>query len=106
MKKTRYLAFVLIVIVVILCTGCGSAETPAPTEAVAPEEAVEVVHEGKGLVASKCITCHTLGVVENKRYDRDGWQSIIEQMILTGAQLDEAQKELVIDYLAINFPKE
>jgi mono/diheme cytochrome c family protein len=101
MKKTQYLAIVLIVIGLILIAGCGPAETPAPSVTEVPE-----VHPGQKIVANSCITCHTLGVVENKRFDSEGWKKTVEQMVLNGAQLDAEQQQLAIEYLAINFPKE
>ncbi|MCJ7625451.1 MAG: hypothetical protein MUO76_18280 [Anaerolineaceae bacterium] len=98
MKQTQYFAIVLIVIVIILSSGCGETATPSAT--ATPE-----VDQGQQLVASRCTVCHTLGTVETKKADRDGWQATVERMIGKGAQLNATEQELVIDYLALNFPK-
>jgi cytochrome c5 len=98
MKHIQYFAIVLIVIVIILSAGCG--ETPTPSATATPE-----VDQGQKLVASRCTVCHTLGTVESKQSDREGWQAVVERMVLKGASLNATEQELVIDYLALNFPK-
>ena len=79
--------------------GCGPAATPEPTPT--PE-----VHKGKAIVANRCIGCHEIGRVTNAKYDREGWQMTVDRMVLSGAELSDEQTELVVDYLALTYPKE
>jgi mono/diheme cytochrome c family protein len=97
--KTRTLLLILICMSILTAVGCGPAATPAPTST--PE-----VHEGKAIVAVRCIGCHEIGRVNNAKYDREGWQRTVDRMKLSGAQLTDEQTELVVDYLALTFPKE
>jgi len=53
-----------------------------------------------------CCTHGCESVSRNAAFDRQGWQLIVDRMVLTGAQLSEEQRELVVDYLASSYPKE
>ena len=97
--KIRSLILILICMSILAAVGCGPAATPEPTPT--PE-----VHKGKAIVAVRCIGCHEIGRVNNAKYDREGWQMTVDRMVLTGAQLTDEQKELVVDYLALTYPKE
>jgi mono/diheme cytochrome c family protein len=58
---------------------------------------------GKPLVAERCAVCHEPDIVASQRMDRDGWARVLETMIGRGAQLDERERNTVLDYLAKNF---
>ena len=60
----------------------------------------------KALVEERCTQCHDLQTVTGAAKSRDGWQSTVERMIGKGAQLNDAEKAVVIDYLAEEFKKE
>lgn len=97
--KIRLVLVLLVFVLVLTAVGCGSPATPEPT--LAP-----TVHPGKALVSSKCIGCHDLNRVENAKHDREGWELTVNRMVLSGAQLNESQAELVTDYLALTYPGE
>ncbi len=97
--KVQIGLLLLVGILVLTSVSCGPAATPEPTPT--PE-----VHKGKAIVTTRCVGCHEIGRVQNAKYDRDGWQMTIDRMVLTGAQLTDEQKELVVDYLALTYPKE
>ena len=97
--KIQTLILILISMSILAAVGCGPAATPEPTPT--PE-----VHMGKAIVATRCIGCHEIGRVNNAKYDRDGWQMAVDRMVLSGAQLTDEQMELVVDYLALTYPKE
>ncbi len=35
-----------------------------------------------------------------------GWQIVVERMVMAGAQLNKEQQAYVIDYLAVKYPKD
>jgi len=97
--KVQIGLLLLVGILILTAVSCGPAATPEPTPT--PE-----VHKGKAIVATRCVGCHEIGRVNNAKYDRDGWQKTVDRMVLSGAQLTDEQKELVVDYLALTYPKE
>lgn len=50
-----------------------------------------------------CTQCHGLHAVETIRDGRAGWADTVQDMVITGAQLNSEEMELVIDYLAERF---
>jgi cytochrome c5 len=61
--------------------------------------------EGKGaiVVREKCLTCHEADLIIMQRLSRQGWTREVEKMIRWGAIVPETEKELLVDYLALNF---
>lgn len=104
-------------VVVLALAGCGpkekvadAAEPPGeppasiaePYEAEAePPAAAEA--PGKVLLEARCTVCHNLERVQKKKADRAGWEKIVDEMIGTGAKLDDAEKDMVLDYLVENY---
>ena len=80
------------------------AETPAETEAPPTEEAPAML-DGKSLVEERCTMCHDLGRVERAKKTEEEWKATVERMVGKGAQLNEAEQELVIKYLTETYPK-
>ena len=126
--KQRFVLFTL-VIASLIATQCGgtppATEAPAvteapateaptatevpptevpPTEAPATEEAPAAL-EGKSLLEERCTQCHGLGGVERAKKTEEEWKATVERMVGKGAQLDEAEQELLIQYLAETYPK-
>jgi mono/diheme cytochrome c family protein len=99
------LVLFIMVIIILAVAGCGTANEPADTAPETEAEEVEV-HEGQALVEKKCVGCHGLDRLDNANYDKDGWTFSVDQMIINGTQLNDEERELVIDYLAIAYPKE
>ncbi len=55
--------------------------------------------EGQRLYRATCTQCHGLAPIEVTTNGRDGWKRTVQKMVVTGAQLDVDEMELVIDYL-------
>jgi cytochrome c5 len=51
------------------------------------------------LYEAACTQCHSLAPIEKTRNGRTGWEDTVHKMVITGAQLDVEEIELVIDYL-------
>jgi cytochrome c5 len=77
----------------LVLAACGAADEP-PADL-----------DGKALVEERCTQCHGLQNVTGAKKSRDGWQSNVERMIGKGAQLNDAEKAAVIDYLAEAYPE-
>ena len=55
--------------------------------------------EGKRTVVRICSECHSLENVVNQRNTASGWESIIDQMTLRGAQIFADDRKMVVAYL-------
>ena len=97
--KTRLLVSLVVVLFVlgIVLAACGGAQEPAPGSGAELD--------GKALVEERCIKCHGLDTVTGAQKSPDGWQSNVERMIAKGAQLDDAEKAAVIEYLSETYPE-
>jgi len=64
--------------------------------------------QGKNLVISQCAMCHSLDYItmNDKILDRAGWEKTVGKMInVMGAPIGDADKQIIIDYLARNYVK-
>jgi competence protein ComEA len=59
--------------------------------------------EGQAIVQQKCVSCHALKVVTEKRASKEQWASIVNQMITRGADVADDDIDTLIDYLSKNF---
>lgn len=55
--------------------------------------------EGKRTVVRICSECHSLGNVVNSRNTASGWEAIIDEMTIRGAQIFADDKRMVVAYL-------
>lgn len=59
--------------------------------------------DAKEIVAKACNQCHGLAMIMTLRDGRVGWQEMVDNMILRGAQVRPEEANLTIDYLFENF---
>src|SRR5215472_12255099 len=59
--------------------------------------------EGKKILQNSCTACHGLDDVVNSHMDKTGWSNLIDSMISNGAQVDDKDKPVLVDYLVKNF---
>ncbi|OFW01831.1 MAG: hypothetical protein A3G20_02485 [Acidobacteria bacterium RIFCSPLOWO2_12_FULL_59_11] len=59
--------------------------------------------DGKDLVAVACTQCHGANSMTKVRNGPAGWKSIVQDMIMRGAQLLPEEADTAIQYLAKNF---
>jgi len=64
--------------------------------------------EGPGRAETQaiCSQCHELARSISLRQDRGGWQATIDKMVTLGAKGSDRDFQLVLDYLARNYPAE
>lgn len=56
--------------------------------------------DGKQLVTMVCSQCHGLRQTQILRDGQNGWQEVVDRMVLYGAQLSPSEADLVTHYLA------
>ena len=59
--------------------------------------------QGKTILQNSCTACHGLDDVVSSHMDKNGWLSLVESMISNGAQLEDKDKPVLVDYLVKNF---
>lgn len=68
---------------------------------VAVASAVPALPEGRGVekVRAICGLCHGLELVAQQRLDREGWNRVVDQMIVFGAPVQKEERQDLITYL-------
>lgn len=61
---------------------------------------------GKAETEKLCSQCHELARSISPRQDRASWQATMDKMVALGAKGTDKEYQLVVDYLAKNFPGE
>lgn len=62
--------------------------------------------EGKKVVQKVCHVCHGPENYVNLRKDKDGWETVVSEMIEKGATGTDQEYDIVVAYLVRNFGKE
>ena len=95
----------LVLLLGSLLAACGGAKEKTVVPTTEQEEATPAALDGKSLLEEQCTKCHDLGRVERARKTEEEWKTTVERMVGKGAQLNEAEREVVIQYLAETYPK-
>lgn len=77
---------VLFMVVVVACAQSSDTLETSPSEAEA-------------LIIERCSDCHSADRVFNEDYSREDWSDVFDEMIAKGAEVSEAEKEAMIDWL-------
>lgn len=80
----------------------AAAPAAAPTTA-ATANPYPVGPDGKALVAVRCVVCHPLSRVESARHSQADWLATVNRMKGNGANLNDAETQAVVAYLAATF---
>jgi hypothetical protein len=72
-------------------------ETPSPATAL-PAEAPAL--DGATLLDTRCSVCHSADRPRQAKKTREQWDQTVTRMVGKGAQLTEAEKTVLLDYLA------
>ena len=56
------------------------------------------------MVQRTCVQCHALKVVTSKRATKEEWSALVDQMVSRGADLNDDEIDVVVNYLSKNFP--
>lgn len=61
--------------------------------------------DGAALLQDRCSECHSPDRVKQRPQTKDQWDRVVTNMIGRGAQLNEAEKQALVDYLAQTYGK-
>jgi len=97
-RTTILLLAVLGLVILGVAVACGgAAEEPA---APPPEEETSGELSGDQLLEARCARCHALDVVEGATKTQAEWDSTVQRMIAKGAELTDAEAQILVQYLA------
>src|SRR4051812_12986001 len=68
--------------------------------AVAAQDVKE--DKGEGLQNSACLSCHDMRPIQTAAYDKAGWTMVIDSMVQKGAEVKDADKPVLAEYLFRN----
>ena len=60
---------------------------------------------GKEILEKQCRTCHSAEMVLTQRKSVDEWKELVGAMIDQGAEIDDEQVPVLVEYLAKNWGK-
>ena len=81
----------------ILAATAFAALAPAQTLPAGPN---------KDLFEKACTSCHGLEPITIMKASKDEWNDVVEDMIAKGAEINKADQEKIVAYLAAAFPKD
>jgi len=95
----------LLIVTALVACGSGSSQPPQdiPAQATPPAGATAAVApaiDAAALLQQRCTVCHTLDRVKNSRMTPVQWDQTVALMIGKGAQLTDAEKQALVEYLA------
>ena len=92
----------LIVVAALVACGSGSTQStqvpPASQPTLTPTGAPAL--DGAALLDTRCSSCHPSTRAKAAKKTLDEWTQTVTRMIGKGAQLTDAEKAALIDYLA------
>ena len=104
MRKIKAIGLLIAagLVVVVVLAACGSSATQAPPAATAPALAPTGAPalDGAALLDTRCSVCHPSTRAKAAKKTLDEWTQTVTRMIGKGAQLTDAEKAALIDYLA------
>jgi hypothetical protein len=79
----------------------AATQVPASTQASATTQspASTPALDGATLLETRCSACHSVNKVTQIKQTREQWGQTVSEMIAEGAQLTEAEKAVLVDYL-------
>lgn len=72
--------------------------------APAPVTAHAAAAAGEAVFKRRCLSCHGADLTEQQRLTPTGWTREVEKMMRWGAQVTDAEKTALVDYLAGRYP--
>lgn len=87
-------------LVVALLAGCGGTTAPATT---APSEPGTT--DGAALLEARCSSCHSVAKATGDPHTQAEWDQLVSQMMQKGAQLTDAEKSTLVEYLTATYGK-
>ncbi|HET9833077.1 MAG TPA: hypothetical protein VFP91_15250 [Vicinamibacterales bacterium] len=70
--------------------------------AVVGATAQDSSNRGEQVQNAACLGCHDLRPIETASYDKSGWDGVVSSMINKGAEVKDADKPVLVDFLVRN----
>ncbi|TYT74460.1 c-type cytochrome [Desulfobotulus mexicanus] len=70
-----------------------------------PATSSDAMAEGESLLQNRCTSCHGAGKITRAKKDRNGWERTVRRMEQKGVQLTDAERTLLLNYLATSYGK-
>ena len=83
-----------------LLLACGGSEATDTSQAEEPEAAPEEKADGQVLLEERCTSCHGLDRTTSATKTREEWEKTVTRMVQKGAELNEQEMSILVDYLA------
>ena len=90
-------------IMVVSMTAHAAFGDGRPKQDPGPSSLALPVVTGSDTVRNRCVTCHGADLIVQQRLSREGWTREVDKMIAWGAEVNEAEKGRLVDYLAVQF---
>ena len=90
-----------LVVLLVMTAGLVSACGGAPSEQTPAEEPVAI--DGETLLEDRCTECHGLERATSAQKTRAEWEETVTRMVERGAELNDDEKTVLVDYLAENY---
>ena len=58
--------------------------------------------KGEGIQNNACLSCHDLRPIQTAAYDKDQWSQVLDSMAQKGADVKDADRPALLDYLVKN----
>lgn len=92
-------------VLMVLAAACGSSSSE-PTQAPSVDTAIPTeapAANGATLLETRCSICHGVDRTTNLTKTADEWEQTVTRMIGNGAQLTDAEKSVLVEYLVANY---
>lgn len=99
----------LVALLAAVAAACGGSEgsvttttatATTATTAASTTTAGQPGGDGAALLNARCTECHNLGRVTSVRQTQEWWAGTVDRMVAKGTQLSEAEKAVLVAYLA------
>lgn len=77
----------------------GALASPG-LQAQSPDPAGFAPGPGVETVQTRCAACHPATMITSKRFTAEKWGEVVDQMISKGAQVTDADYDVIVAYLA------
>lgn len=96
------MAGLLLMVLLVACGSSSSEPTQVPSsETVSPTAAPGL--DGATLLETRCSVCHSADRATQVSKTAGEWEQTVNRMIGNGAQLNDAEKTVLVQYLAENY---
>jgi mono/diheme cytochrome c family protein len=83
--------------------GGAPARTSAPAASGSPQPDERQKEQADALLQRACSSCHGIDLTTNRPRSRDEWTDVVSRMVGNGAQLNDDEYNLLIEYLATQY---